>query len=82
MPIPNHTTAKPIPDPLFFMWCREAITTLREAGLTDLQIGGILAAIRSAACKEERQRLNTLMTNSPPSYIRGSVMAELLKTNP
>jgi hypothetical protein len=57
------------PDSIFFIWVRQAIGTMRDAGMNDALIACVLTEIRSAAIHEERGRIDKLFYNNPPHHI-------------
>ncbi len=65
---------------IFFSWARSAIQELRNAGMTETFIVGVVSDIRAAAIHEERLRVEAIRKHEqPPHFPTFSQMRERIK---
>lgn len=62
----------------FVMACRNAINTMRCAGINEVLIACIVQDIRSATLSEEFGRLQELIRTNPPTHHPHGTMAEAI----
>ena len=64
----------------FFYGIKDAIRTMREAGMNDVLIGWVIYEIRAQAIHSESRRLEDLRAANPPSFsVTGFEIAEMIK---
>lgn len=75
MSVPNEHKI----DFIFLSRIRQAIATMRRAGINETLIGCIVTEIRSAAINGEFERLQELIRLNPPQHVPHGYMAEQVK---
>jgi len=67
-------------DDNFLFGIRDAIRTMREAGMNDVLIGWVIYEIRAQAIHSESRRLEALRAANPPSFsVTGFEIAGMIK---